>query len=194
MIYPYRLETLAQLAHHGVIPKPTTPPITAREVVNSIYRYELRLLRDRYLAGEFSKKDYYDKAEEIRNRYPVMGSPNTGIDHRRGSVLRSHEHVSLSASLAASDIRSFVHVGSHTTSTFTELRPAISRTRRSTSSGIVCAAGHPGAGQRHADIHVRRGVHVDVVDQPQLVDVDRNFRIEHLRELLGDERPELQSC
>jgi hypothetical protein len=71
--YRYKPEILAQLARHGVIPKPTTPPTTARGVVNDIYRYELRLLRDRFLVGEFSKKDYYDKVVEIRNRYPVMG-------------------------------------------------------------------------------------------------------------------------
>jgi hypothetical protein len=71
--YRYKGEILAQLASHGVVPKPTTPPATARAVVNAIYRYELRLLRDRYLVGEFSKKAYYDKVVEIRNRYPVMG-------------------------------------------------------------------------------------------------------------------------
>ena len=40
--------------------------------MNEIYRYELRLLRDRYLRGEFPKTTYYDKVVEIRNRYPVM--------------------------------------------------------------------------------------------------------------------------
>ncbi|HKY20787.1 MAG TPA: hypothetical protein VJM31_06170 [Vicinamibacterales bacterium] len=72
MIYRYRREILTQLAGHGVIPKPTTPPVTARAAVNEIYRYELRRLRDRYLVGEFSKREYYDKVVEIRNRYPVM--------------------------------------------------------------------------------------------------------------------------
>ena len=71
--YRYKPEVLEQLARHGVMPKPTTPPTTARAVVNDIYRYELRLLRDRYLVGEFSKQAYYDKVVEIRNRYPVMG-------------------------------------------------------------------------------------------------------------------------
>ena len=72
MIYRYKPQILAQLATHGVIPKPTTPPTEARAVVNDIYRYELRLLRDRYLVGEFSKQAYYDKVVEVRNRYPVM--------------------------------------------------------------------------------------------------------------------------
>ncbi len=73
MIYRYKPVILEQLATHGVIPKPTTPPTTARSVVNDIYRYELRLLRNRYLVGEFSKQGYYDKVVEIRNKYPVMG-------------------------------------------------------------------------------------------------------------------------
>jgi hypothetical protein len=72
LVYRYKPEILAQLANHGVIPKPTTPPVEARAVVNDIYRYELRLLRDRYLVGEFSKQEYYNKVVEIRNRYPVM--------------------------------------------------------------------------------------------------------------------------
>ena len=72
MTYRYKPEILAQLATHGVIPKSTTPATTARRAVNEIYRYELRLLRDRYLVGEFSKQEYYDKVVEIRNRYPVM--------------------------------------------------------------------------------------------------------------------------
>lgn len=72
VIYRYRPDVLEQLARHGVVPKPTTPPATARSVVNDIYRYELRLLRDRYLVGEFSKQAYYDKVVEVRNRYPVM--------------------------------------------------------------------------------------------------------------------------
>ena len=72
MIYRYRPQILKMLADHGVIPKPTTPPTAARAVVNDIYRYELRRLRDRYLVGEFSKETYYDKVVEVRNRYPVM--------------------------------------------------------------------------------------------------------------------------
>ena len=70
--FRYKPEILRQLADHGVIPRPTTPPTVARGVVNDIYRYELRLLRDRYLVGEFSKQAYYDKVVEVRNRYPVM--------------------------------------------------------------------------------------------------------------------------
>ena len=73
MTYRYRSDILAQLARHGVVPKPTTPPEKARAVVNDIYRYELRRLRVRYLSGEFSKQDYRSKIVDVRDRYPVMG-------------------------------------------------------------------------------------------------------------------------
>src|SRR5437870_2113442 len=36
LIYRYKPQILAQLAIHGVIPKPTTPPTEARAVVNDI--------------------------------------------------------------------------------------------------------------------------------------------------------------
>ena len=72
MVYRYKPEVLEMLSAHGVVPKATTPPTTARAVVNDIYRYELRLLRDRYLVGEFSKQEYYNQVVAIRNRYPVM--------------------------------------------------------------------------------------------------------------------------
>ena len=73
MAYRYKPEILVELAKHGVVPTSATPPTTARSVVNDMYRYELRLLRDRYVRGECSKRAYYDKIVEIRNRYPVMG-------------------------------------------------------------------------------------------------------------------------
>ena len=66
-------EILAQLAHARGCSETDDSAHSARAVVNDIYRYELRLLRDRYLVGEFSKKAYYDKVVETRNRYPVMG-------------------------------------------------------------------------------------------------------------------------
>ena len=72
MTYRYRPEILRLLAMHGVIPKPTTPPERARAVVNDIYRYELRLLRDRYLVGEFSKQEYYDQVVEVRQVQPAV--------------------------------------------------------------------------------------------------------------------------
>ena len=50
-----------------------------------------------------------------------------------------------SCSFAASDIRSFVQPGSHTTSTFASVTPGNASTFVPTSTGSDCAAGQPGA-------------------------------------------------
>lgn len=72
MTYRYRAEILAQLAAHGVQPRPTTPPERVHEFVNDLYRYELRRLRDRLVRREIPKQSYYDRVVEIRLRYPVL--------------------------------------------------------------------------------------------------------------------------
>ena len=65
----------AILAKHGVVPNATTPPEAARSVVNGLYRYELRRLRERLLRREFLKKEYIEKVIEIRKRYVIMSIP-----------------------------------------------------------------------------------------------------------------------
>ena len=54
----------------------------------------------------------------------------------------------------------------------------------STSDGSDCAAGQPGRRQRHGDERDARRVDGDVVNQPELPDVDRDLRIEHRRDRL----------
>jgi hypothetical protein len=73
--YRYRPEILVDLVNHGIIPRPTTPPGFVRAFLNEIYRYELRLLRDRLLRREFPKAAYFDKVVEVRNRYRVLAVP-----------------------------------------------------------------------------------------------------------------------
>lgn len=70
--YRYRPDVLAHLWRHGVQPRETTPPALVRGYVNDLYRYELRNLRDRLLAGEFPQASYYDRVVELRNKYPVL--------------------------------------------------------------------------------------------------------------------------
>ena len=70
--YQYRPDVLAQLWHHGVQPRETTPPYLVRGYVNDLYRYELRKLRDRLLVGEVARTAYYDLVVETRNRYRVL--------------------------------------------------------------------------------------------------------------------------
>jgi hypothetical protein len=63
---------LAALEQHGVIPTRHTPPERARDYVRDLYKYELRLLRGRYLRQEFPKGEYHRRVAELRDRYPVL--------------------------------------------------------------------------------------------------------------------------
>ena len=72
MAYRYRSDVLAQLAAHGVVPTAGTSPERVREYINDLYRYELRRLRDRLLAGRVPKPEYYGLVLQMRNRYAVL--------------------------------------------------------------------------------------------------------------------------
>ena len=63
---------LEQLTVHGVKPTLDTPPDFVREFLNDLYRYELRRLRDRYLAKEFPKPEYHQRVTQIRLRYRLL--------------------------------------------------------------------------------------------------------------------------
>lgn len=70
--YRYRSDVLEQLCRHGIRPTPTTPPEFARELLNDLYRYELRRLRDRLLRREFPKTDYFAYVVELRRKYSLL--------------------------------------------------------------------------------------------------------------------------
>lgn len=70
--YTYREDVLAALLVHGVRPREHTPPQLARDFVRDLYKYELRLLRDRYVLKEFPKQEYADRVVLLRDKYPVL--------------------------------------------------------------------------------------------------------------------------
>lgn len=72
MRYRYKPDVLDQLAAHGLQPTPDTAPEKVHELLNDLYRYELRRLRDRLLRREIAKPDYHDRVVEVRRRYPLL--------------------------------------------------------------------------------------------------------------------------
>lgn len=70
--HTYRPEVLEMLAVHGVFPTTHTHPERVRDFVRDLYKYELRRLRDRYVAGEFAKRDYWGLVDGLRRKYPVL--------------------------------------------------------------------------------------------------------------------------
>ena len=75
MTYRYRVEILDELARHGLKPKPATSPQFLRDAINDLYRIEIRALRDRCRAGEFSTRELPAHVVELRKRYVLLSIP-----------------------------------------------------------------------------------------------------------------------
>jgi hypothetical protein len=71
----FRPEILDELARHGLRPAPSTSPEKLREQINDLYRYEIRKLRDRCRAGEFTTKELPSRVIELRKRYVLLSIP-----------------------------------------------------------------------------------------------------------------------
>ena len=71
----YRPEVLEELAQHGLWPRADTPPARLREQINDLYRYEIRKLRDRCRAGEFTTRELPAKVVALRKRYVLLSIP-----------------------------------------------------------------------------------------------------------------------
>lgn len=71
----YRPEVLEELARHGLRPRADTSPARLREQINDLYRYEIRKLRDRCRAGEFTTRELPAKVVELRKRYLLLSIP-----------------------------------------------------------------------------------------------------------------------
>ncbi|HEY2435007.1 MAG TPA: hypothetical protein VGI12_20225 [Vicinamibacterales bacterium] len=75
MQFEYAPEALAILAVHGLQPDPSTPPRIVRSALNDLYRYEIRRLKRRLLAGEFPRERYLALVIELRKHYWLLSVP-----------------------------------------------------------------------------------------------------------------------
>ena len=71
----YKPEILEELARHGLRPLPETSPQQLRDAVRDLYKYEIRRLKGRLIAGEFKKQDYAGMVIELRHRYVILSIP-----------------------------------------------------------------------------------------------------------------------
>jgi len=71
----YRPEVLDELARHGLAPRAETRPERLREQINDLYRFEIRQLRDRCRAGEFTTRDLPGHVVALRRRYVLLSIP-----------------------------------------------------------------------------------------------------------------------
>ena len=52
-----------------------TPPQQLRDAVRDLYKYEIRRLRGRLIAGEIARKDYAGHVVSLRTRYWLLSVP-----------------------------------------------------------------------------------------------------------------------
>lgn len=71
----YRPDVIEELLSHGLAPRPETPPGRLREQINDLYRIEIRRLRDRCRAGEFTTRELPALVVELRKRYTLLSIP-----------------------------------------------------------------------------------------------------------------------
>jgi hypothetical protein len=71
-VFAYPPEFLESLASFGLAPTPSTPPALVRDALSDLYRYELRVLRQRLLAGDVPKDRYQDGIIALRKRYWLL--------------------------------------------------------------------------------------------------------------------------
>jgi len=75
MSRPFRPLVLEALAGHGLRPRAGTSVALLRGQVNDLYRYEIRQLRGRLLAGGIAKASYADAVRSLRLRYLLLSLP-----------------------------------------------------------------------------------------------------------------------
>ena len=74
-VYTYHPQILDELAAHGLVPLAGTPPQQLRDAVRELYKYEIRRLRARLIAGHILKKDYAGHVVNLRKRYWLLSVP-----------------------------------------------------------------------------------------------------------------------
>ena len=74
--WAYPDELREALLRFGLAPGADTPPRFVRDQLSDLYRYEIRRLRGRLLAGEFPKANYVGHVIALRKKYwPLALTP-----------------------------------------------------------------------------------------------------------------------
>lgn len=78
MPWHYPSELAEALRRFGLAPGADTPPLLVRDALNDLYRYQLRRLRDEYVARRIVKNDYLSRVVALRKKYwPLTLLPET---------------------------------------------------------------------------------------------------------------------
>jgi hypothetical protein len=76
-LWTYPADLIEALARFGLAPLASTPPRFVRDQLSDLYRFEIRRLCGRLLAGDFPKVEYVDRVIALRKRYwPLSLTPD----------------------------------------------------------------------------------------------------------------------
>jgi hypothetical protein len=73
--FDYTVEVLEELRKHGVVPAHHTDPQLVRDFLSALYRFEIRRLKGRLLAGEFPPREYASRVRALRRGYVLLSIP-----------------------------------------------------------------------------------------------------------------------
>lgn len=73
--YDYLEQVREQLARHGLLARPSSAPAFLRNALRDLYRYEIRQLRDRLVAGAIPRDEYAGHVIALRKRYWLLSVP-----------------------------------------------------------------------------------------------------------------------
>lgn len=71
----FRAGVLAELARHGILPRPDSRPEVIREFLHDLYRLQLQGLRDRVLRKEMARSELAGHVVALRRRYRLLSIP-----------------------------------------------------------------------------------------------------------------------
>lgn len=75
MRFHYTDDVLQELRRHGVAPTGDTDPQLVRDFLSALYRYEIRRLKARLIAGEFPQREYAAQVRALRRGYVLLSIP-----------------------------------------------------------------------------------------------------------------------
>ena len=85
-MWSYPPEFVEALLGLGLAPTPDTAPVFVRDAVNDLYRFELRLARDRLKAGAIEKSNYQDVVIALRKKYWMLTLPAPACERICGNL------------------------------------------------------------------------------------------------------------
>ena len=74
-MFRYKADILEELQRYGITPSESTDPQDIRDVLNDLYRRDIRALKARLLEKEFPQTEYADRVRALRKNYFLLSIP-----------------------------------------------------------------------------------------------------------------------